>query len=264
MPEYSPEEHLQDQLEGPLEDEGLSEMDPDSPAPPTDEDLDAEQDPNEPESDLIGGRFASQEDLLNAYANLEQMIGAERSAYRDVRGRLEGLEDVLRTQQLRESDEVFSEQLREQFDKDPLETMQMMILESKKQHWDAMEQRLSGFSEAFQQSQAGNVGAQSLKEVLDDPRHAGLRPYAGQLEHLVTERGMRPDEAFDLLHSVEDSLIANFDRRTAAARDVRNSSTVESVGGSDDAGNSDGDLDRVLKKSKTLDEMFDGLSRIKL
>ena len=102
-----------------------------------------------------------------------------------------------------------------------------------------------------------------MDEFLDYPSNSGLKTYRNELEFLIRERRLFPDEAADLIRSVHAKRSTSAKRRSDAADDIRTRSAVESGGDTSPPLDRDQQLYRVMKKAKTLDEMFAGLRKMK-
>lgn len=198
------------------------------------------------------------EDLLASYRNLEARIGAMERQAEEYRAVLEKM--GLDTRMLRQKADVdgFLLQMRESFDKDPVATVNKMVNRTAHELWEAMENRIS---DAINEHRAFK---RLLEDFLNDPQNAGLRPYERELEALIRDRGMYLPEAAKLLREVHGKAGRNSRLRSEAAREIRNRSAVETGGEVGEPIDDDKELDRVLKKSKSLDEMFDGLRKLKL
>jgi hypothetical protein len=103
-----------------------------------------------------------------------------------------------------------------------------------------------------------------LGEFLRAPGNEYLQPYEHEIEYLVLEKGMAPHEAAEMIRTIESRGMANSQRRAAAAQQIRDASMVESGGDVSSTMGPDADLDRVLKKAKTVDEMFQGLNKLRV
>ncbi len=198
------------------------------------------------------------EDLLASYRNLEARIAAMERQAEEYRTVLEKM--GLDTRILRQKADVdgFLQQMRESFEKDPVSTVNKMVNRTAHELWEAVENRIG---EAFNEHRAFK---RLLEEFLRDPQNAGLRPYERQLEALIRDRGMNLPEAVKLLREVHGTAGKNSRLRSEAAREIRNRSAVETGGEVGEPVDDDRELERVLKKSKSLDDMFDGLRNLKL
>jgi len=210
-----------------------------------------------PDSAKIGDKFSSPEELMQAYKTAEsQMMEKAREAeeYRsmlDQMGRYVGL--VLRQAQ----EEAFIHDMRESFQKDPVAATAMMIKKFQEGSQEDVEARIA---EAVQD----RLDFRRLfEEFLNDPANSRLRPYEQELEYLIRSKGFFPDEAAELLRSVESKLEIKTKRRSAAAKEVRNQAAVESGGEINESVDKDKEFYRLMKKAKTLDEMFAALRKTK-
>jgi hypothetical protein len=147
------------------------------------------------------------------------------------------------------------------YENNPLETTDMMIKQAKMEHWNAMEARLKEFLTQLE----GKLGFNdAFSRMLELPTNAALKPYTDQIRFLVTGMGLDPEAALQFVRSITETKDRGSDMRSAAAREIRNRSTVESAGPQGSEAGKDKDLDRVLKQSKTLEDMFEGLRKIRI
>ena len=102
-----------------------------------------------------------------------------------------------------------------------------------------------------------------MDEFLDHPSNSGLRTYREQPEFLIRERRLFPDEAADLIRNIHTKRNTSARRRSDAADDIRTRSAVESGGDTGQPTDRDQQLYKMMKKAKTLDEMFAGLRKMK-
>ena len=107
------------------------------------------------------------------------------------------------------------------------------------------------------------ISGVSSRSFSNDPANSRLRPYEQELEFLIRGKGFYPDEAADLLRSIENKRELTTKRRSAAAKEVRNRAAVESGGEINEPVDSDKEFYRLMKKAKTLDEMFAALRKTK-
>lgn len=214
---------------------------------------------SQPESEMTeDASSATGEEILTSYRNLEARIAAMERQAEEYRAVLEKM--GLDTRILRQKADVdgFLQQMRESFEKDPVGTVNKMVNRTAHELWEAVENRIRG---AFNEHRAFK---RLLEEFLGDPQNAGLRPYERQLEVLLRDRGMNLPDAVKLLREVHGTAGKNSRLRSQAAREIRNRSVVETGGEVGEPIDDDRELERVLKRSKSLDDMFDGLRKLKL
>ena len=148
-------------------------------------------------------------------------------------------------------------EIRESFQKDPVAATAMMIRKFQEGSQQDVEARIA---EAVRDQ--GDF-RRLFDEFLNDPANSRLRPYDKELEFLIRSKGFYPDEAADLLRSIENKRDLASRRRSAAAREVRTRAAVESGGEITEPVDSDKEFYRQMKKAKTLDEMFAALRKTK-
>ncbi len=219
------------------------------PGPPMNE---SESDPSSEK--LILGRFESMEDLMEAFLRLEAKLETMNSQRpkKPVGAKAGGKNNGVRNAQVEE----FWEDLGRAYQQDPLLTTHMMIVQANEDLMEDIESRLESVMEA-------RSFKEELKEIIDQPENSQLKGYKKHLEYLSLDKGLDPVDAADFLLSIVGDQSTG--KRAMAARNVRNQSTMEVGQGRRRPGQgADGDFDKVLKKSKTLNEMFEGLRKIPL
>ncbi len=202
-------------------------------------------------------KLSSPEELAAAYKTAESRLlekAREAEEYRrmlDQMGHNAGL--LLR----RADEDAFIRDMRESFQKDPVATTAMMIKKFQEGSLHDMEARITGSVR-----DQGNF-RRLFDDFLNDPVNSRLKPYEQELEFLIRDKGLFPDEAASLLTSIEKKRELATKRRSAAANEVRNRAAVESGGEINEPVDNDKDFYRRMKKAKTLDEMFAALRKTK-
>ncbi len=213
-----------------------------------------ERSPEVSENDL-GAETA--DPLQAAYRLAEERMlekTAETDQYRRMLDRL-GQDTRLLLQQAEE--ETFVREMRDAYQKDPVEATNRMIRRAQEEAWNALETRMG---EAIQQQQQfGRL----MDTFFDDPQNAGLKAYRGEIEFLIREKGLFPHEAAGLVKNIRGKQDQSVRQRSAAARDVRKRSTVETSGEADQTLDRDREFSRAMKRAKNLDQMFAELRKIK-
>jgi hypothetical protein len=207
-----------------------------------------------PESDVVAPEtdvLRTQQVLESRIEELERQAGAYRQVLEEM-----GLHAQLLTRKA--DDDAFLQSMRQRFEKDPVDAVNTMIRKSEGEIWQAVEKRID---RSFRDHRQFKM---LLHEFLDDPKNTGLKPHARLIEHLIRDKGVRPDALGDLIRQVEASSGARSRLRAAAAQEIRNRAAVETGGEMGEPVDRDKDLDRVIKQAKTLDELFAGLRSIKI
>jgi hypothetical protein len=221
-------------------------------------DPDDDQTQEPPDSAKSGGRFSSPEELIRAYKTAESRISEktrEAEEYRRVLNQMGHDAGLL----LRRADEeAFIRDMRESFQTDPVAATAMMI----KRFQEGSRQEVEARIESAVQDQG--EFRRLFEEFLDDPANSRLRPYEKELEFLIRSKGFYPDEAADLLKSIENKREVAARRRSVAAKEVRNRAAVETGGEVSQPVDSDREFTRRMKKAKTLEEMFAALRKTKV
>jgi hypothetical protein len=201
------------------------------------------------------GRFSSVEELMDAYLRLEEKLDSMAAKGRQPM-KVRDSNPTPRPKPGTGMNEDFWEELGRAYEQDPLLTTHMMIIQAGEDLLDDIEKRLD------EVLGAGRLG-EELADILNQPENAALKNYRKHLEFLTIEKGMDPGDALEFLKTVISDQAP--DKRAKAAKNVRKQSSMEvGHGRRAGAGPADNDFEKVLKKSKTLNEMFDGLRKIPL
>jgi hypothetical protein len=209
-------------------------------------------------AEALDEQSGSQADMLQTQQALESRIAElerQAAAYRQILDQM-GLHAQLLTR--KSDDDAFLQSMRERYDKDPVDAVNAMIKKSEGEIWQAVERHIE---RAFRDHRQFKM---LLQDFLDDPKNAGLKPHGRLIEHLIRDKGVRPDALGELIRQVEATSGARSRLRTAAAKEIRNRAAVETGGDMGEPVDKDKELDRVIKQAKTLDELFAGLRSIKI
>jgi len=204
------------------------------------------------------GQSPSAQSLVDSLQALETRIAAmeqQASAYRRM---LDQMGESTQMLHQRADQDSFLRGMREVFQKDPVSAVAMMINRSQTELWQAVERRVG---DALAQERDAKKG---MSAFLDDPQSAPFRPFQAEAEFLMREKGMTPEQVLRFFRSMEAKRDGTSKLRSAAAQKVRNESAVETGGDSNEPLDADNEFDKVIKKAKTLDEMFEALSTLKL
>lgn len=204
------------------------------------------------------GEFSSADELVQAYNTMKTILEQKTEELERYRGELDGVGHQNRLMAIQADDEAFMRQMRGYYDKDPVGAVDTMIRRSLQDVMAIVDMRMD---QAFREEQNFN---HVLRDFLSNPANARLRPYEEEIAYLVREKGLNPQEVTALLRSLEDKRDTAVRKRSAAAKEVRNRSSVESEGEVGEPLDPERDLNQVIKKSKTLEEMFAGLRKLKL
>jgi hypothetical protein len=210
-------------------------------------------------NDPRGIDSADREEILKAYKNavlIAQQKSQEAERYRSL------LEHASQERQVRSSqqsdDEAFIQEMRSAYQSDPVRATALMIRRAQEESLRSIDEMID---EALQEDRNFK---KLLEEFLSRPSNSRLKPYADELEFLIREKGLHASEAAELLRKVEEKNDLALKRRSAAARDIRNRSSVESDGETNESRDDEKDFERTMKKAKNLDEMFAGLRKAKM
>jgi hypothetical protein len=223
------------------------------------EDTASEDDTEEkldPEEEDLG--LHSHEELSEAYKKTERLIRSKEQEVADLHGRLEAMEAQTNSIAQVAQEDAFMRELQESYEKDPLATTAMLFEKARQEAMYDLEARMHKVLEN------NRMVDKLLKDFINEPENAALKPYRKEIEDLVVEKGFSFEEAADIINRIQAKLDQTSRKRSAAAKEIRKRSTVESGGEPGNTSSKDKDFDRVLKKSKTLDEMFAGLRKLQL
>ncbi|MFC1836639.1 hypothetical protein ACFL2Q_18260 [Thermodesulfobacteriota bacterium] len=204
------------------------------------------------------GQTATREELLDALQTVLGLIRGMEQGEADLESRVAKVDSAVQDLMQKEQHQSLMRELGEAYKENPFDTTVMLVEQAKQELAELVEMRIH---EALVNER---TFARLVDDLLDEPENADVRPYRDELDFLITEKGLPPDEALELIRSLERRRSGMVDKRTVAAREIRNRSVLESGGEVSDSGDDDKELDRVLKKSKSLDEMFAGLRKLKL
>jgi hypothetical protein len=219
---------------------------------------DNEEEPALQSNDPGGIDSADREEILRAYKNavlIAQQKSQEAERYRAL---LEHTNQERNVLSQRADDEAFIQEMRSAYQSDPVRATALMIRRAQEESLRSIDEMID---EALQEDRNFK---KLLEEFLSRPSNSGLKPYADELEFLIRDKGLHASEAAELLRKVEEKNDLALKRRSAAARDIRNRSSVESDGETNESRDDEKDFERTMKKAKNLDEMFAGLRKAKM
>ena len=199
----------------------------------------------------------TRDELLAAYAETWRLMQEKEREMEELRAHLAQMGEETRFLMKRAEDDAFRRDVGEAYKQDPVAATAMMVERSKQEALQEMSWRLN---QAIKEQRGFD---RFMRDFLEDPAHTHLKPYEQQLELLILEKGLSPEEAADVIQRLEKNWEDTNKRRFQAAKEIRNRSTVESGGEVSTPVDRDAEFDRVIKKAKTLDEMFAGLNKLK-
>jgi hypothetical protein len=215
-------------------------------------------DPDQPDPVAPPSEPPLSEQLMGGFRGLEQRLGQMEQLVARYGDALDILGRNSRMLMNKADTDGFLGEVRDSYQKDPLAAVHRMVNRSQQEIWEAVERRVA---DAFQDHREAK---RLLEAFLLRPENAVLRPYKRQLDSLVRDRGMHLGEAAELMRKVLSDADHKAAVRSVAAKEVRNRAAVESEGDSGATLDQEKELDRVIKKSRNLQEMFDGLQKMKL
>lgn len=201
---------------------------------------------------------ADREEILRAYKNavlIAQQKSQEAERYRSL---LEHANREGNVTPQQADDETFIQEMRSAYQSDPVRATALMIRRAQEESLRSIDEMID---EALQEDRKFK---KLLEEFLSRPSNSRLKPYADELEFLIRDKGLHANEAAELLRKVEEKNDIALKRRSAAAKDIRNRSAVETDGETNESHDDEKDFERTMKKAKSLDEMFAGLRKRKM
>lgn len=202
--------------------------------------------------------IASQAELLSAYKSIEARIAAMEAEAANYRRMIERTGLDAQMARRKTDDEAFLQSIRSQYETDPLSAVNKMVERAQAEIWQSVEARIE---RAFREHRHFKM---LLQEFLDDPKNEGLKKHGRLVEHLMMDRGVRPEDVGAFIRDIEANSAQKSRLRAAAAKTIRNQAAVETGGEMGEPVDKDKDLDKVIKNAKTLDDLFAGLRTIKM
>jgi len=199
----------------------------------------------------------TRDELLEAYAETWRLMQEKEREMDELRRHLAQMGEETRFLMKRAEEEAFQRDMGEAYKQDPVAATALMVERSKQEALQEMSWRLH---QAVKEQRGFD---RFMRDFLADPAHARLKPYEQQLEFLILDKGLSPEEAADLIQRLEKNNEETNKRRFQAAKEIRNRSEVESGGEVSTPVDRDAEFDRAIKKARTLDEMFAGLNKLK-
>jgi|GEM_PF-719117 len=232
-------------------DNPLPEPDSSSDLADTDEDLTPEASNDEPiqdEGQQAGDVQHIPSQMESRLTDQQRELDEYRRLFQDLRSDAE--------QRLRQADEeAFLNDVRESYQKDPVAAFRMMLDKTQHEMWLAVRDQVK--SELRREADLGNM----LRQILDDPQNSIVKPYREEMERLVSQHGFEPQEAAVFLRTLAKKAQTASRNKASAVQRIRARSSVESGGEPSQAADPDRQFYRIIKKAKTLDDMFEGLRR---
>lgn len=228
----------------------------------TESEISASQDEDEPKQDdqpegKTRGDFGSEQELFEAYKLADRRAVEQAAEAANYKRMLDQLGHDARRLLQQADEDAFVKEMRDSYAKDPVAAIAKMIGRAQQETLGRIDARMS--RSAQDRQEFGRL----MDEFLDYPPNSGLKSYRNELEFLIRERRLFPDEAADLIRNIHAKRSTSAKRRSDAADDIRTRSAVESGGGASQPSDRDQQLYKIMKKAKTLHEMFAGLRKMK-
>jgi hypothetical protein len=198
----------------------------------------------------------SRQELLESYMRARQLMAEKTQELETMRTRLDAMGEGARNPHQRSDDAALAREIQEAYKKDPVATTAMLIQQAQMDAMHSMEARVHQILD--RQRNFGRL----MNEFINDPLNSALKPYQQEFEFLILEKGLSPAEAANLIRRVQNGNERASQKRSAAAKAIRNRSAVETGSDPDKPADKEREFNRALKSSKTLDEMFSRLRKI--
>lgn len=195
------------------------------------------------------------DDLQQAYETAERQLAEKTQEAEQYRTMLEELGADARSVRRMADEEEFLKHVRKSYDHDPVDAFRMMVTRAQKELWDAVEERIH---EAFREE---SDFKKRFADFLNDPSNTALKPYEQEMEFLIRTKGLTSDESATLVRTIADKRDLASGLRSAAAREIRSRSAVETGGEIGEPVDKDKEFFKIVKKAKTLDDMFESLRK---
>lgn len=201
----------------------------------------------------------SREELVTEYRRLSSALSQKAAEVEALTRKLEQLGETAGGRQANlAEEEAFMRQFEESYRRDPVRSIMLLVSKAKN---DSMQQMEAAMVRLVKDQKHF---ARAMEQFLGDPANAHLKPYREELEFLIDEANFPPGLAAAFVQSIAQRHDEATAKRAAAARAVRNRAAVESDGEVGEPAEQDRDFDKVLKKSRTLEDMFAGLGKLRL
>jgi len=201
----------------------------------------------------------SREDLISEYRRLSDALVHKAAEVENLTRRLEqlGASAAGRMNNMAEEDALMRE-FQEIFQRDPARAVMLLVGKAKN---DTLQQVEAGVMRLMKEQK--NL-SRAMEQFFGDPANSQLKPFREELEFLIEEGNFPPGLAAAFVQSIAKRHDESAAKRSAAARAVRNRAAVESDGEVGEPPESDRAFEKVLKKSRTLEDMFAGLSKLRM
>lgn len=197
----------------------------------------------------------AQENLKQAYEAAAHQLAEKSQEADQYRNILEELGADAKNLRRMADEEEFLKAVRKSYETDPVDAFRMMVTRGQKELWDAVEERID---QAFREE---SEFKKRFEDFLNEPSNALLKPYEQEMEFLIRNKGLTPNESADLIRKIAEKRELAGRLRSAAAREIRNRSAVETGGEVGEPMDRDKEFLKIIKKAKTLDDMFSSLRK---
>ncbi len=182
-------------------------------------------------------------------------VGDTDPEHNNLKALFEGLEArKLELDQMVE-DDFFMRNVRALYQHDPLAATELMM---RKFRDETMERIESGIVERIHRL---NQTESDLERLILNHDAVAMAPFKSELKTLLN-RGFTPNEAANLIQSLTDSHLKSKTRTQSAAKRVRRQSVMEMGSEPTDQRDRDQAFNLMLKNSRSLEDIFDGLRKL--
>ena len=195
-------------------------------------------------------------DVMDSMKGFQDELARNRKEIESQRELLELLGADTWSKRRAADEQAFLDNVREKFAKDPAQAASILIRKAQEQMWQAFEKRLN--EETRQKSEFERF----MNGISSNPEKASMNDFRDEIEFLVRDRGMDPEESVGLIEKISSKLDRNNDRKKAAIRKMRAESQFESSQHTSNSSDPDREFTRLMSQAKSLDDMFASLRKV--
>lgn len=195
-------------------------------------------------------------DVMDSMKGFQDELAKNRKEIENQRELLELLGADTWSKRRAADEQAFLDNVRETFARDPAQAASIMIGKAQEQMWHAFEKRLN--DESRQKSEFERF----MNGISSNPEKASMKEFRDEIEFLVRDRGMDPEESVGLIEKISSKLDRSNDRKKAAIRKMRAESQFEASQHASNSSDPDREFTRLMSQAKSLDDMFASLRKV--
>ena len=194
--------------------------------------------------------------VMDSIRGFQEELARNRKEIESQRELLELLGEDTWSKRVAADEQAFLDNVRETFAKDPAQATSILIAKAQEKLWNAFEKRLN--EETRQKTELERF----MGQITSNPDKAPMNDFRDEIEFLVRERGLAPEESVGLIEKITAKLSRSNDRKRAAIRKMRSESQFESAGHASNTADADREFTRLMSQARSLEEMFANLGKI--